>query len=66
MSRIGKQPIPVPSGVDVKIEGDSPWLRDITELSLPIAHGEGRYFIDTKGEEALLKKKAIVGRYVKG
>jgi phosphoribosylformylglycinamidine synthase subunit PurQ / glutaminase len=52
--------------VDLKIEGDSPWLKGITQISLPIAHGEGRYFIDAKGEKKLLKDKAIAGRYTQG
>ena len=27
--------------VDMKVEGESPWLTGITTLSAPIAHGEG-------------------------
>ena len=52
--------------VDVKIESTSPWLNNISELSLPIAHGEGRYYIDEKGMQELEKTGAIVGRYVVG
>lgn len=52
--------------VDLKIESNSPWLRGISEISLPIAHGEGRYYIDESGEKSLLKNGAIVGRYTKG
>ncbi len=52
--------------VDLSIESDSPWLTGITEISLPIAHGEGRYYIDTKGKRKLEQDGAIVGRYVKG
>lgn len=29
--------------VDLKVEGKSPWLTGIKKLSVPIAHGEGRY-----------------------
>jgi phosphoribosylformylglycinamidine synthase len=30
--------------VDLKTEGDSPWLRGMEGLSLPIAHGEGNFY----------------------
>ncbi|MBI3638125.1 phosphoribosylformylglycinamidine synthase subunit PurQ [Candidatus Wolfebacteria bacterium] len=52
--------------VDIKIEGQSPWLSGIRKLSLPIAHGEGKYFAD---EKTLLKMncgKEIAARYTKG
>src|SRR3989344_2798710 len=52
--------------VDVKIESTSPWLNNISELSLPIAHGEGRYYIDARGKKKLEHDRAIIGRYVKG
>lgn len=29
--------------VDLKVESDSPWLKGIESMTLPIAHGEGRY-----------------------
>lgn len=34
--------------VDLKVVGRSPWLAGIKEMSVPIAHGEGRYVIDKK------------------
>ncbi len=52
--------------VDVAIESDSPWLRGIKQISLPIAHGEGRYYTDKAGLQELEAEGAIVGRYVKG
>jgi phosphoribosylformylglycinamidine synthase len=52
--------------VDVTIESEGPWMSGITSLSLPIAHGEGRYYIDGPGFAQLQKEGAIVGRYVKG
>lgn len=52
--------------VDLKIESDSPWLVGIKKLSLPIAHGEGRYYIDARGKQKLERQNAIVGRYIKG
>lgn len=29
--------------IEIKAEGDSPWVRDITAMPIPIAHGEGKY-----------------------
>lgn len=52
--------------VDINIESSSPWLQGISEISLPIAHGEGKYYIDTKGKKKLEQDGAIVGRYVDG
>ncbi len=52
--------------VDITITSDSPWLQGITEISLPIAHGEGRYHINQKGKKKLEQDGAIVGQYIKG
>ena len=52
--------------VDVQVEGDSPWLKGSKEISLPIAHGEGRYYIDETGKKKLQRDNTIVGRYVRG
>ena len=49
--------------VDLKVVGagdKSPWLSGIKTISLPIAHGEGRYIIDPK------KKPKTALKYVKG
>ncbi|MBI5139330.1 phosphoribosylformylglycinamidine synthase subunit PurQ [Candidatus Nomurabacteria bacterium] len=35
--------------VDLKVVSSSPWLKGIKKISLPIAHGEGRY-VEEKGE----------------
>ncbi|HYC34771.1 MAG TPA: phosphoribosylformylglycinamidine synthase subunit PurQ, partial [Candidatus Paceibacterota bacterium] len=53
--------------VDLKVENSkSPWLKGIKSVSLPIAHGEGR-FIASKAElKKLNKDKQIAFRYVKG
>ena len=52
--------------VDLKMLGKSPWLVNIKKISLPIAHGEGRYIISEK-EYALMKKnKQIAFSYEKG
>ncbi len=46
--------------------GFSPWLVGIKKISLPIAHGEGRYLIDSKKYKEMLKKKEIAFTYTKG
>ncbi|MBI3305731.1 phosphoribosylformylglycinamidine synthase subunit PurQ [Candidatus Nomurabacteria bacterium] len=44
----------------------SPWLKDVKEISLPIAHGEGHYIV-SKGEyEKLRKNNRIAFVYTKG
>ena len=55
--------------VDLEVRGSprhggtrSPWLSGIKKISLPIAHGEGRYVIDKK-EKARLE---VAFKYVKG
>ena len=56
--------------VDIQIENSdkqkSPWLLNIDSLSLPIAHGEGKYYADTKVLAALNQKNDVAARYVKG
>lgn len=52
--------------VDLKIESNSPWLKGISELSLPIAHGEGRYYIDKGGSKKLARDGAVAGKYCEG
>lgn len=46
--------------------GFSPWLKNIKKISLPIAHGEGRYVIDKKEYENFKKNKQIAFVYTKG
>lgn len=53
--------------VDLKVENlKSPWLKGIKTLSLPIAHGEGRYIAPTAELKKLNSNKQIAFRYVKG
>jgi len=52
--------------VDLKVENNSPWLRDISILSLPIAHGEGNFFADKNNLSVLNNKNMIALRYVEG
>ena len=52
--------------VDLKITGESPWLCGIATLSVPIAHGEGRYIIAEKELLKLQKGHRIGAQYVRG
>jgi phosphoribosylformylglycinamidine synthase I len=52
--------------VDLKIDSKSPWLVGIEQLSVPIAHGEGRYYADAKLLKSLNKQQRIGARYVVG
>ena len=52
--------------VDLKVEGSSPWLAGIDSLSLPIAHGEGKYFADPRTLDELRGSGVIALRYERG
>ncbi len=52
--------------VDLKVEGNSPWLTGIEKLSVPIAHGEGRYYVTNAELKKLQKDNAIAFTYTKG
>jgi phosphoribosylformylglycinamidine synthase subunit PurQ / glutaminase len=52
--------------VDLKISSSTPWLSGITELSLPIAHGEGKFFAPPEVLKELKQKKLIAAKYIKG
>ncbi|MEA2715243.1 MAG: phosphoribosylformylglycinamidine synthase subunit PurQ / glutaminase [Candidatus Parcubacteria bacterium] len=52
--------------VDIEIEGRSPWLSGIKRISLPIAHGEGKFVLEAEELDELRSKGQIAARYVKG
>lgn len=52
--------------VDLKIENNTPWFKNITALSVPIAHGEGKFYASDKVMNELKKKKLIAAKYYKG
>lgn len=52
--------------VDLEVKGDSPWLTGLTTLSLPIAHGEGKYFDTEENLDALEKAGGVALTYVAG
>ncbi|MBI5645200.1 phosphoribosylformylglycinamidine synthase I [Candidatus Kaiserbacteria bacterium] len=52
--------------VDLEVTGKSPWLSGIDRLSVPIAHGEGKYYAPEKTFAALKKHDAVALKYVEG
>ena len=52
--------------VDLKVENNSPWLKGIDSLMVPIAHGEGKFYADKKVLALLKKNKQIAVHYIKG
>lgn len=52
--------------VDLKVENKTPWLVGIKKLSLPIAHGEGKFYAPKKVLNQLIKKDLIALKYIKG
>lgn len=52
--------------VDVRAENQSPWLMGVHHLSLPIAHGEGKFFADQKILQMLTGNRQIALKYTRG
>ncbi len=52
--------------VDLEIKNNTPWLKGIDKIFLPIAHGEGKFYAPLKIISHLDKKKLIAATYVKG
>lgn len=52
--------------VDMKITAKTPWLDGLQTLSLPIAHGEGKFFTSPANLKKLHQKKQVALQYVKG
>ena len=57
---------PSPSKGKVGASSQSPWLCGISHLSLPIAHGEGKFVANPETLAAIKKQKMIAGVYYKG
>jgi len=52
--------------VDVAVQSSqSPWLVGITQMHIPVAHGEGRFMMDDQTLTSLRKNNHIALRYVK-
>lgn len=52
--------------VDLKVQNDSPWFKGISRFSVPIAHGEGKYFASSETLATLKQSGAIALTYVEG
>lgn len=52
--------------VDLKITNKTPWFLNIKTISLPIAHGEGKFFAEEKVLNILKKRNLIAAKYTKG
>ncbi len=52
--------------VDLEVKNKSPWLKEIKTLSLPIAHGEGKFYADKEIIEQLKNKGLIALKYYSG
>lgn len=52
--------------VDLVIKNKSPWLKDMENISLPIAHGEGKFFAPPEVLKELEIKNLIALQYVRG
>jgi len=50
--------------IDLKVINDTPWLSGIAEISLPIAHGEGKFFASDKVLKQLNEKNLIAAKYI--
>jgi len=52
--------------VDLEVVGNSPWLKGIKTLSVPIAHGEGKYYAPPEILSQLKKDGAVALKYADG
>ncbi|MBU3913780.1 MAG: phosphoribosylformylglycinamidine synthase I [Nanoarchaeota archaeon] len=52
--------------VDLSFLGNSPWTRGISSMSLPIAHGEGKFYADAETLKAINTKGLVAARYCHG
>lgn len=52
--------------VDLEVKNDSPWLKGITHLSVPIAHGEGKYYAPAETLAKLKSENGVALTYAAG
>lgn len=52
--------------VDLEIKNKTSWFSDIKNISLPIAHGEGKFFAPEKVLMQLKKRQLIAAKYIRG
>ncbi len=52
--------------VDLQFQRGSPWTQGIERISVPIAHGEGRFYTDSETLTRLHEKGLVAAKYVAG
>lgn len=52
--------------VDLQVKGNSPWLAGLTTISMPIAHGEGKFYTSDDILQKIKKKNMIALQYIDG
>lgn len=52
--------------IDIELSGNSPWVKGITRLPVPIAHGEGNFFAEPDVLAQLKAQNLIAAKYVSG
>jgi phosphoribosylformylglycinamidine synthase subunit PurQ / glutaminase len=52
--------------VDLKMQGDGPWLKGIDTIMLPIAHGEGRFYAEPEVLKQMRLHNLIAAQYMDG
>lgn len=52
--------------VDLQFSGKSPWTRNIGTISLPIAHGEGKFYAEQEILKQIMEKNLVAAKYVYG
>ncbi len=52
--------------VDLKIKNKTPWFDGIKTISLPIAHGEGKFFVPKETLVKLNERKLVAAKYTEG
>ncbi len=52
--------------IDIKVEeNNSPWLKNIGQMHIPVAHGEGRFMMSDETLATLYENKQIAAKYMK-
>ena len=52
--------------VDLQFSGKSPWTEGIDKISLPIAHGEGKFYAAPETLAEIKERNLVAARYVQG
>jgi len=52
--------------VDLEFKGRSHWTKDIGRISLPIAHGEGKFYADPEVLDQINRKGLVAAKYIEG